>query len=53
MRIAAVLSPLADWHPVLEGARAADQAGLAAIGLYDHYHSARPEWPWVSVSELG
>jgi hypothetical protein len=35
MGIAAVLRPLADWHPVLEGARAADQAGLAAIGLYD------------------
>lgn len=47
MRIGAVLSPVADWAQVVDGARAADEAGLDAIGLWDHYHSARPEWAYV------
>jgi alkanesulfonate monooxygenase SsuD/methylene tetrahydromethanopterin reductase-like flavin-dependent oxidoreductase (luciferase family) len=29
----------------VEAARAADEAGLDAVGFYDHYHSAKPEWP--------
>jgi alkanesulfonate monooxygenase SsuD/methylene tetrahydromethanopterin reductase-like flavin-dependent oxidoreductase (luciferase family) len=42
--IGAVLSPIADWPTVAAGARAADAAGLDAIGMYDHYHSLTPEW---------
>jgi len=37
------LSPIADWPTVAAGARAADAAGLDAIGMYDHYHSLKPE----------
>ena len=38
------MSPIADWPTVAAGARAADAAGLDAIGMYDHYHSLTPEW---------
>ena len=47
MRIGAVLSPVPHWPAILEAARAADDAGLDAIGLYDHYHSAKPEWAYI------
>lgn len=47
LEIGAVLSPIADWPTVAAGARAADDAGLDAIGMYDHYHSARPDWAYV------
>jgi alkanesulfonate monooxygenase SsuD/methylene tetrahydromethanopterin reductase-like flavin-dependent oxidoreductase (luciferase family) len=47
LEIGAVLSPIADWATVAAGARAADDAGLDAIGMYDHYHSARTEWAYV------
>src|SRR5215213_5809946 len=47
MKISAVLSPVADWRAIVAAARAADAAGLDAIGLYDHYHSARPEWAYI------
>jgi alkanesulfonate monooxygenase SsuD/methylene tetrahydromethanopterin reductase-like flavin-dependent oxidoreductase (luciferase family) len=47
MKISAVLSPVADWPRTVAAARAADAAGLDAIGLYDHYHSARPEWAYI------
>ncbi|HEX2221622.1 MAG TPA: LLM class flavin-dependent oxidoreductase [Candidatus Limnocylindria bacterium] len=47
MRVAAVLSPHAEWPPIVEAARAADRLGLDAIGFWDHYHSARPEWAYV------
>ncbi len=43
MRIGAILSPVADAARVLEAARAADDLGLDAVGLWDHYHSGRPE----------
>ena len=42
--IGAVLSPIADWPTVAAGVRAAVVAGLDAIGMYDHYHSLKPEW---------
>jgi alkanesulfonate monooxygenase SsuD/methylene tetrahydromethanopterin reductase-like flavin-dependent oxidoreductase (luciferase family) len=48
VRIAAVLSPVADPALVIEAARAADDAGLDAVGLWDHYHSARPDWAYVA-----
>ena len=48
MRIGAVLSPIVDPVAAVEAAKAADQAGLDAIGLWDHYHSPRPEWGYVA-----
>ncbi len=47
MRLAALLTPVGDWPPILEAARAADEAGLDAVGFWDHYHSGRPEWAYV------
>jgi alkanesulfonate monooxygenase SsuD/methylene tetrahydromethanopterin reductase-like flavin-dependent oxidoreductase (luciferase family) len=47
MQIGAILSPVADWSAVIAAAGAADEAGLDAIGLWDHYHSARPEWAYI------
>jgi alkanesulfonate monooxygenase SsuD/methylene tetrahydromethanopterin reductase-like flavin-dependent oxidoreductase (luciferase family) len=48
MRIAALLTPTRDWPAILGAARHADRAGLDAIGLWDHYHSARPDWAYVA-----
>ena len=48
MKIGAVLSPVPDIGLVLEAARAADEAGLDAVGLWDHYHSQRPDWGYVA-----
>jgi alkanesulfonate monooxygenase SsuD/methylene tetrahydromethanopterin reductase-like flavin-dependent oxidoreductase (luciferase family) len=48
MRIGAILSPVADWSAVAAAARAADEAGLDAVGLWDHYHSGRPDWAYVA-----
>jgi alkanesulfonate monooxygenase SsuD/methylene tetrahydromethanopterin reductase-like flavin-dependent oxidoreductase (luciferase family) len=47
MRVAAILSPVAEWPPILAAARRADDAGLDAVGFWDHYHSGRPEWAYV------
>jgi alkanesulfonate monooxygenase SsuD/methylene tetrahydromethanopterin reductase-like flavin-dependent oxidoreductase (luciferase family) len=47
MRIGAVLSPVGDWAAIEEAAKAADELGFAAVGLWDHYHSAQPEWAYV------
>ena len=47
MRVGAILSPVSDWEPMLEAARAADELGLDAVGFWDHYHSPRPEWGYV------
>src|SRR4051794_29608023 len=47
MRVAAILSPFAEWPPILEAARHADEVGLDAVGFWDHYHSGRPEWAYV------
>jgi alkanesulfonate monooxygenase SsuD/methylene tetrahydromethanopterin reductase-like flavin-dependent oxidoreductase (luciferase family) len=48
VRIGAVLSPVPEFGQVLDAARAADEAGLDAVGLWDHYHSQRPEWGYVA-----
>ena len=48
MRIGAVLSPVTEIDDVLHAAATADRHGLDAVGLWDHYHSARPEWGYVA-----
>jgi alkanesulfonate monooxygenase SsuD/methylene tetrahydromethanopterin reductase-like flavin-dependent oxidoreductase (luciferase family) len=48
MRIAALLTPTGDWPAIVEAAKAADELGLDAIGLWDHYHSGQPEWAYVA-----
>ncbi len=48
MRIGAIISPVADWTSLLEAAILADELGLDALGLWDHYHSEKPEWAYVS-----
>lgn len=47
MRLGAVFSPTADWEHIIEAARAADDLGYDAIGLWGQYHSARPEWAYI------
>jgi alkanesulfonate monooxygenase SsuD/methylene tetrahydromethanopterin reductase-like flavin-dependent oxidoreductase (luciferase family) len=47
MRIAALLTPTGDWPAIVEAARAADDAGLDAVGFWDHYHSGQPDWAYV------
>ena len=48
MRLGAVLSPMSKWEGVVEAARLADELGFDAIGLWGHYHSAQPEWAYIS-----
>ncbi|MDP8928377.1 MAG: LLM class flavin-dependent oxidoreductase [Actinomycetota bacterium] len=48
MRLGAVLSPVAEWDDVVEAGQLADELGFDAIGLWGHYHSARPEWAYIS-----
>jgi alkanesulfonate monooxygenase SsuD/methylene tetrahydromethanopterin reductase-like flavin-dependent oxidoreductase (luciferase family) len=48
MRIAAALAPVASWPAVLEAAKAAERAGLDAIGFWDHYQSPKPEFGYIS-----
>lgn len=48
MRIAAALAPVANWPAILEAARSADEAGLEAIGFWDHYHSHAPELAYIA-----
>jgi alkanesulfonate monooxygenase SsuD/methylene tetrahydromethanopterin reductase-like flavin-dependent oxidoreductase (luciferase family) len=48
MRIGAILSPITDVSDALHAAQAADRHGLDAVGLWDHYHSPRPEWGYVA-----
>jgi alkanesulfonate monooxygenase SsuD/methylene tetrahydromethanopterin reductase-like flavin-dependent oxidoreductase (luciferase family) len=48
MRIGAVLSPVAEWEAVADAARKADELGFDSVGLWDHYHSAKPEWAYVA-----
>ena len=47
MRIAALLTPTADWPAILDAARAADAARIDAVGFWDHYHSGQPDWAYV------
>ena len=37
-----------DWADIVRAARLADDIGLDAVGLSDHYQSLRPEWGYVS-----
>lgn len=48
MKVGVVLSPVADVRLVLDAARAAVGAGLDTAGLWDHYHSQRPDWGYVA-----
>ncbi len=47
MRIGVNLGPTANRAAVLAAAKKADAAGFDAIGLLDHYHSAKPEWSYI------
>jgi alkanesulfonate monooxygenase SsuD/methylene tetrahydromethanopterin reductase-like flavin-dependent oxidoreductase (luciferase family) len=48
MRIGVVLAPVVDLSAMLAAARHADDLGFDAVGLWDHYHSPRPEWGYVA-----
>src|SRR5690349_9811532 len=48
MRLGVVLAPVADPRAVVDAARAADELKLHAVGLWDHYHSALPEWGYAA-----
>ncbi len=48
MKIAALLTPTPDWAAIEVAARVADERGLDAIGLWDHYHSGQPDWAYVA-----
>ncbi|QDP97357.1 LLM class flavin-dependent oxidoreductase [Microlunatus elymi] len=48
IRMAVNLGPTDDWEQLLGGARLADELGLDAIGVLDHYHTERPDWGWLS-----
>ena len=48
MQIGAILSPIVDPAAAVEAARVAEREGLGAVGLWDHYHSPRPEWGYVA-----
>jgi alkanesulfonate monooxygenase SsuD/methylene tetrahydromethanopterin reductase-like flavin-dependent oxidoreductase (luciferase family) len=48
MRIAAVLAPVVDLASILAAARRADELGFDAVGLWDHYHSPKPEWGYIA-----
>ena len=48
MRIGAVLSPVDNWEWIRDAAVEADHLGVDSVGLWDHYHSERPEWGYVA-----
>jgi alkanesulfonate monooxygenase SsuD/methylene tetrahydromethanopterin reductase-like flavin-dependent oxidoreductase (luciferase family) len=48
VRIGAGLTPVADIAAVLDGANAAEEEGLDAVALWDHYQSGQPEWAYVA-----
>jgi alkanesulfonate monooxygenase SsuD/methylene tetrahydromethanopterin reductase-like flavin-dependent oxidoreductase (luciferase family) len=48
MRIGAVLAPIVDFEAMLAAARRADELGFDAVGLWDHYHSPKPEWGYIA-----
>lgn len=48
MRVGVVLSPTGQWDDIVRAAVRADEVGLDAVGLYDHYHSLKPEWALVT-----
>ena len=48
MDLGLVLAPMADPTAVIDTAVIAEQAGFEAIALWDHYHSAQPEWAYAA-----
>jgi alkanesulfonate monooxygenase SsuD/methylene tetrahydromethanopterin reductase-like flavin-dependent oxidoreductase (luciferase family) len=48
VQVGVVLAPIGDPRAVVDAARAAEDAGLAAVGLWDHVHSLRPDWPYAA-----
>ena len=48
MRIGLGVTPLAEWTVIRDAAVEADHAGLDSVFLWDHYHSAKPEWGYVA-----
>lgn len=48
MELGAVLAPVVDPRHVVAGARAAEEAGLDAVSIWDHYHSLRPDWGYAA-----
>jgi alkanesulfonate monooxygenase SsuD/methylene tetrahydromethanopterin reductase-like flavin-dependent oxidoreductase (luciferase family) len=48
VRIGVALSPNGDWPAIVAAAGLADELGLDSVGLWDHYHSERPEWAYVA-----
>jgi alkanesulfonate monooxygenase SsuD/methylene tetrahydromethanopterin reductase-like flavin-dependent oxidoreductase (luciferase family) len=48
MRVGAGLTPVAEARAVIDAARAADEEGIEAVALWDHYHSGRPDWAYVA-----
>lgn len=48
MRIGAVLSPVDNWEWIRDAAVTADHLGVDSVGLWDHYHSERPDWGYVA-----
>lgn len=47
MRVGIALSPASNWPAILEAVQLADTSELDAIGFPDHYHSERPEQPYI------
>src|SRR4051794_7532628 len=48
MQLGVVLAPIGDPPAVVAAARAAEEAGLDAVALWDHVHSLRPDWPYAA-----
>ncbi len=48
MKIAPILAPIAGVDAMIEAARLANTLGFDAVGLWDHYHSAKPEWGYIA-----
>jgi len=48
MKIAPILAPVARVDLIIEAGRMADALGFDAIGVWDHYHSAKPEWGYIA-----
>jgi alkanesulfonate monooxygenase SsuD/methylene tetrahydromethanopterin reductase-like flavin-dependent oxidoreductase (luciferase family) len=48
VRIGAVLAPVNEWSSIVAATRHADGLGFDSVGLWDHYHSPKPEWGYVA-----
>jgi alkanesulfonate monooxygenase SsuD/methylene tetrahydromethanopterin reductase-like flavin-dependent oxidoreductase (luciferase family) len=47
MRIGVNIGPTGDWSAMLAAAQVADTSGFDALGFLDHYHTDKPEWPYI------